>query len=538
MPSLIRFSGIVGLVLLMFGILGALIVGNFTDRFLVLAHILVGAVLLAFWFLTIGLKNMGTAGQAIVGRRARYGYNVVLYSAVFVGLLVVANVFVSWNNKRWDLTEQGIYSLSEKSVKTVEALQQPLRIVGVKAPNVENPDTVDSLLKLYSYHNKSVVKTEMIDAKSKPVEMQNLGMKPGNLVYVSYGEGDKLVSSRINEYSEQAITNAIIKLTRGAAKKIYYVQGHGEPGLESADPNGMKLFAGAMDDENLKVEGLMLIQKNIVPEDAAAVILASPQRPLQQAEKDALIKYADAGGRLVIFADAENQNNDDVRSLAQHFGIEIGKDVIVDEGLQIMGGPLAVQFVAGSVGMHDVTTGLTPPELPVFMFSTSVVSKAGGADKVTYTDLVKSGPKSWAERNLDLLFNSDSPSASKDPEDLAGPVAVAVAYEKNLETGKAKEGEEPVFTKASRVVVFGDSTWASNAAFNLSTNRDLALNLMNWAVGIEGGVSIGPKQMRRTDIAALSEVGWDSMLAGSFVAPELLLLFGLFVWWRRRTVQA
>lgn len=538
MLSMMRFSGIVGTVLLMFGILGALVVGDFTTSIIILAHILIGFVLLGIWFFTVGLQNLSSTGQAITGRRARYGYNVVAYSVVFVGLLVVVNVFAFWNNKRWDLTEQGVYSLSDKSVKVIKELKQPLKLVAIKAPSVENPDKVEGLLKLYQYHNAGTVKTEMLDPRAKPAELQRLGMKQGNLIYLGYGEGEKQTSSRINEFTEQAITNAIIKLTRGDAKKIYYLQGHGEPGLESTDPNGMKQFVGALDDENLKVESLLLIQKNTVPDDAAAIVLASPQKPLLQTERDAIIKYAEGGGRVVLMADAENPNNDDIRALAAHFGIEVGKDVLIDEGLQVMGGPLAVQFVAGSVGIHAVTQGLTQPELPVFMFSTSVTAKGKTADKVVYADLVKSGARSWAEKNTSLLFDSENPTASKDPDDIPGPVTIAVAYEKTLEDANAKPGEEAKFGKSSRVIVFGDSTWASNAAFNVSTNRDLALNLMNWSVGIDGGIAIGPKQMRRTDLVGLTQVGWNSMLLGSFLVPELILLFGLFVWWRRRTVQA
>jgi hypothetical protein len=539
MSHLFRFCGVVGVVVLLFGVLGTLLLGSTGAHFLVITHLVLGGALLAVWFFTSGLKNVGQAGAVISGRTARFGYNVAAYTTVFVGLLVVINLFAKWNNKRWDFTEQGVYSLAEKSRQMVERLEKPLKLVGVRAGEAGFQDRLEDLLKLYKHYGGEKVSYEMLEARAKPVEIQRLGLKPGNLVYIEYGSGEEKAVNRINEATEQAVTNAILKLVRGEQKKIYYIQGHGEPNLESADANGLKAFSGALDDDQLKMESLLLLQKGSIPTDAAAVMLAAPQRPLSTQEREVLVKYAQDGGRLILFADPEVQGNSDVQEIARQFDIEVGNDVIIDEGLRVLGGALAVQFVAGSVGAHPITAGLKPPELPVFAFASSVTAKRGSSDKVVITDLVKSGPASWAEKNLDLLFNSDAPSAGKEPVDIAGPVTVAVAYEKSLDDAKAPAADgETKFKKATRVVVFGDVSWITNAGFGMLTNRDLALNVVNWTAGVEGGVAIGPKGIRKTDVQALSKVGWDSMLAASFVGPELILLFGLFVWWRRRMVSA
>ena len=45
--------------------------------------------------------------------------------------------------------------------------------------------------------------------------------------------------------------------------------------------------------------------------------------------------------------------------------------------------------------------------------------------KGQFTELVKSGPNSWAERDLDTFFNQGV--AQRGPGDLAGPVSLAVA---------------------------------------------------------------------------------------------------------------
>ena len=52
-------------------------------------------------------------------------------------------------------------------------------------------------------------------------------------------------------------------------------------------------------------------------------------------------------------------------------------------------------------------------------------------------------------------------------------------------------------------------------------------------VGEEGGVAIGPKSMRAS-VAPIPDSTFSVILALSFLGPELILLLGLFVWWRRR----
>ena len=256
----IRFFGYLGTVLLLFGVLGSVIMQSFTGQPLIVLHLVLGVLCLAAWALTSGFASLSKATSVISGRTARFGYNVAFYTVVFVGLLVVANVFASMNNKRWDLTQEGVYSLSEKSVKVLQGLKAPVRLVAIDNPAVQDKEQTRQLLNLYKYYNDKLVSTELVDPAARPLEVEALGMKQGNLLLIEYGEGAAKGVSRINTIDEQSITNAIVKLSRGAAKKLYYVQGHGEPSLDSAAPGGMKQFSDGLSDEHITVEGILLAQ--------------------------------------------------------------------------------------------------------------------------------------------------------------------------------------------------------------------------------------------------------------------------------------
>ncbi len=532
METMLRFSGYIGSVLLAFGVMGSLIVGSFTSQPLVVVQLILGALFLIIWVITSGVSSLSKATQVIAGRSARFGYNAVLYTGVFVGLVVVANIFVIQNNKRWDLTEEGVYSLSEKSVNVVKGLSKPLRLVAIDTSNMmslaggANPERTRELLELYTYSNPKEVSFEVIDPRTKPVEVERLGMKQGNLLYLEYGEGPQSVISRINTVDEQSVTNAIVKLTKGISKKIYYIEGHGEPDVGTDTESGMRSFVNALEDEHLTVEGLMLPRIGKIPEDAAVVMLAAPKLKLSSAEQEALVAYVNKGGRLIMLANPEDGGNWEVQSLAKRFDIEVGNDVILDaESQMFFGGPQI--FVAMGFSPHAITAKLSGRQPPVFSFASSVVAPKGEVSGVTYTELLKTGPNSWAERDIARLFDKDDGKASFGAEDLKGPVPIAVAMEKAVVQGSDKE---PV---VSRVVVVGDVTWLRNDSFGAMGNRDLILNMVNWAAGEEGAIAIGPKQMRQS-MAVFSQSTIKTILALSFLGPEVMLLLGLFIWWRRQ----
>ncbi len=159
------------------------------------------------------------------------------------------------------------------------------------------------------------------------------------------------------------------------------------------------------------------------------------------------------------------------------------------------------------------------------------------SSEAQYTALIKSGKNSWGERNLNALFDPQGSTAARDPEDLKGPVSIAVAMERAVAAAGDAKGDDASFTTSTRVLVFGDATWIQNGNLTTMGNRDVALNSVNWAIGEEGGVAIGPKSIRAS-VAPIPQATFNVILALSFLGPELILLFGLLVWWRRRASLA
>ena len=133
---------------------------------------------------------------------------------------------------------------------------------------------------------------------------------------------------------EQTLTNTIIKVVTGKQKKLYFVQGHGERDTTSGERDGYKAIADALGAENYTVEKLVLAQAGSVPDDAAVVIVAGPKTDFFPPEIDALKKYLDNAGKLLLEIDppdkADSPQPTKLMALAHDWGMDVGNDIVVD----------------------------------------------------------------------------------------------------------------------------------------------------------------------------------------------------------------
>ena len=86
----------------------------------------------------------------------------------------------------------------------------------------------------------------------------------------------------------------------------------------------------------------------------------------------------------------------------------------------------------------------------------------------------------------------------------------------------------------ARLVVFGDSDFATNQFVDVAGNGDLLMNAVSWLLNERDQITIRPKsaQFRPLELAPGDEfwIRWVSWL----VVPFIPILAGVVVWWRRR----
>jgi ABC-type uncharacterized transport system involved in gliding motility auxiliary subunit len=86
----------------------------------------------------------------------------------------------------------------------------------------------------------------------------------------------------------------------------------------------------------------------------------------------------------------------------------------------------------------------------------------------------------------------------------------------------------------ARLVVIGDSDFASNQLIGEFRNRDLFVNSVNWLLGDVEAISVRPGQARASRLQLSSEQFLEIRYLALFVMPEVIALLGVVAWWQRR----
>ena len=175
------------------------------------------------------------------------------------------------------------------------------------------------------------------------------------------------------------------------------------------------------------------------------------------------------------------------------------------------------------IGRIDVHMGRFISLSPLCLVATADASGKQGLQAV---ELVKTSPSSWGETDLDGLFQRSS--ATLDDTDTKGPVPIAVVVSADLKQMKTgKEG-------TARLAVFGSVEFAQNREMEGTYyNRDLLMNTIGWLVGQSDLVSIRPRGVRASRVQFTADQGTVIFYLSVLLIPELLLIAGIAVWWRR-----
>ena len=500
--------GLLGSIALFFGATSYFLVGEL-ETYSTL-HLVLGVLLLALYF-AFGFRQVG---QLLRGRSTRYGANMIVSSILFLMLLAALNWLGVRHNERFDMTEAHVFTLSPQARQILDGLQTNLEMTAFVEAG--HDPALESTLASFA-QGSPLVSTEVIDPDQRPELAQRYDIRSYGTVRVQYRDQ----SSTVTQPNEETLTNAIIKVTRSRSETVYFLQGQGEPEIDDlASPSGYGQASADLQNEQYTVRPLLLLQEGVVPDDATLVAVAAPLRPLQAREIRALENFLNGGGRAIFLLPP--QTGGELKPLLESFGVVLGDDIVVDEVVRLFQGPaLGLEPMVETYGPHPITRDLR--ERTVFPMTRSVRT-GEQREGLTLTSIAKTSPSSWADEDLEELFEQST--AERDDDEATGPISIGVAVTADLARLGRGEGE-------ARLVVYGTAALADNQRINMLFNRDLFLNSFGWLADQGGLVSLRPRSLRNSRIQFSRQEAIALFYLSVLVLPELLLVIGLGVWWRR-----
>lgn len=466
---------------------------------------------------------------------------------LMVALLGMVN-YLGWKYfKRFDWTSSELYSLSEKTRNVLRDLKKDVDVVVFLSPAQGGLlEPTKELLARYASASRHVT-VRFVDAEKNPLEarplIQQYGIAASGVVVAS-GSDKRIIDSaelaemdyspvqlgqpaQITAYKgEQAFTSAILQVTEGRRPKILFTTGHGERSLDDQGPHGLSGAQQLLGRDNAVVEEWAPLGKSEVPPGTDLLVVAGPTGSFVQPELDLFSRFLSQGGRMLLLLDpvlspsaASGVIPTGLESWLAGNGIKAGSSFVTDPPNQLQFFGPETLFVS-QFGDHPITKPLSQGGLRVLVTLARPVEKGAEAG-MKVSELLRTSAEAWGETDFVHLDRIERNSS-----DQAGALSLGVVAESAVAPGGKK---------AARLVVFGDSDFATNQLLEANLANEMLLsNALNWLDEREGLIGIPPKKTEQVHLSLAPSELRTIWLSTIVFLPLIAAICGTFVYFRRR----
>jgi len=280
-------------------------------------------------------------------RTAVYGANTFVLVCIFLGVLVFVNLLSSRHKHRFDFTSSGIFTLAPQTQKIVTNLPREISMTAFFQSESPTKSEFKNLMDGYLGLSDKI-KLTFVDPDKNPAIVKQYGVTTYGTVVLESGKQE----TKVQNPSEENMSNAILKVIKDEKKKIYFLEGHGEHSPDNTEGQGYSSAKKSLERDGFQVEKLLLLQTGKVPDDADALVIAGPEKPVLAQEQEALEDFLQTGGSIVLLIDP--QTNSGLENFLARWGIELKEDLVIDPMSKMFGGDYAAPVVSQYM-MHDIT---------------------------------------------------------------------------------------------------------------------------------------------------------------------------------------
>jgi hypothetical protein len=498
-------------------------------------------------------------------RRVAIGANVIAQIALLLFLAIVVNYLGFEHYRRWDLSRDQKYALSDKTKRFLGTIKGKMRVTIFFAPEHPLGQDVQSLLTEYQYAAAGKFDVETIDpyrsrSRAQAVVDKYKIVSDESQVILDYDNRTKTVqatemaeveqgnpmlgeSSKIAAFKgEQAITSAMIDLVEGKKNAVGYVLGHKEPPIAdappaispmmTAEPGGrspLSLVKTVIENENIKFQELNLSEVPEIPADLKTIAIIGPQYDLSVREMKLLRDFWDKQGRIFLLLDP-SAKTPRLLAFLNELGVKVNDDrlmALMKTGIQEV---VLIRDVFGRFLPDSPITKKLAETRGIFTGGCSSLTLEPDrvrAANVRLQPLIEAQRGYWAEKDYTSTDQEKlQASAAANP---GTPLTIGVSMEKG---GSA---DERVQTNSARMVVVTNASFIQDTSITQEQQAlDFTSGSINWLLSREQLIGIAPKVpktvMFSLDEKALSNLRW--LVLG--LLPLIPAVLGFGVWWSRR----
>jgi hypothetical protein len=422
---------------------------------------------------------------------------------------------------------------SDSTVKTTQAMTQPLKVITFFPPVNEVRAEVHGYLRDLARRSKTV-EIEEADRLASPKLARDLAVTTDGTIVLERGTEHQAITVPLGIVEARAklktldsdFQKALVKVLKNR-RVVYLTIGHGELNdtkLDEQSPGRSAAgFKELLERFNYGARDLGVAQglATAVPDDASVVAVLGPTEPLAEQEILTLERYAARGGHVLFALEPEGRSNGE--RLAGMFGLKWNKDLLCDDrtfAVRRFNDSDHTIILTHRFSSHaSVATLSRLGSRAVFFLGSGSLESAGGGSSFDF--IARSLPSTFADKNGN--FNLDS-GEERTSYNLAAAIAKPVT-----QPGPAKEGKPEA--QETRAVVIADGDALSDAALMNGSmangNPQFLADILKWLGGEES--SIGALADTGEDVKIEHTKQKDTLLfyGTIFGAPILVLALGL-----------
>ncbi len=510
---------------------------------------------------------------------------IIFRVVLILGILVLVNIIAVRFFKRFDLTQEKIYTLSDASKNLVKSLDDKFLVKAyftsdLPAPYNNNRRYLQDQLDEYRAYAGGNFQYEFIDPSKKEdteQEAQRYGVPPVQvqvlkedklqiekaymgLVFLYGDKQERLPVVQSTSNLEYEISSTIKKMTSKDLKKIGFLTGQGEPNLQAMGHLQEMLV------KQYQVVNVDLTGGKAIPSDIAVLVVDAPDKQFKSWEKFLIDQYVMKGGRVAFFlntvtANLQNQmgrtNPINLDDLLETYGTRVNTDLVRDAscayvtvsqnaGFMVIQNQVPFYYLPRASEFNKTSPIVKDLSSVVFYFASSVDTSIARSKGLSSTVLVKSSNHAGRQENIFMM----NPTAQFTPDmfkESGIPLAVTVEGAFASAFGNRPVNADSsvratidttnklVNGKLTKIVVVGDGDFLQDQLSG--GNRDnflLASNMIDWLADDIGLASI---RSRNSDSKPLDEVTEGTRMwvksVNLAVPPFLVIMVGIVRWrWR------
>jgi ABC-type uncharacterized transport system involved in gliding motility auxiliary subunit len=515
-----RIAAAAGLVLLIVGV-SIIPVGSPGDK-LPVALLAAGLAVL----LVTALVNLRLLIAFSRKRSARHGANAVLMTVLFTAMLVVIQAISMRNTKRYDVTSNQRFTLSEQSLGLLERLDDDVTVTAFFPSNTSPRLSAETLLSMYAHRSKRFLYT-MVDADRKPQMAERMRVHNGEMV-VEYRANRRVVQG----VSEEKLTNAILFATREVQKTVYFVTGHDEKRIDNPGRNGMTTAKRRLEDSGFIVHPLSLVETEEVPSDCFVLIIPGPKREMLQTEVNKIDAHLTGGGNALFMLDPRWPVSR-LEPILARYHVTLESIVLLDEMVVVDAGEEVFDATFTKIRYYDkhpITRDFNSITIFPMARPVSIVPVEGDvAVRAQY--LAVTGLSAWGETDMNSFKVG---TATRDETDVDPPLAVALVAERTNRFDRPSADGASRPERTSKIVLVGDSDFATNRFVGVLGNSDFFLNSVEFLAEEEIVIPIRLKEGLGDQIFISASEGRFVFVLSIVLLPLLAASMGGYVLLKKR----